>query len=177
MLGQVLETISSHWVSVISALVSLSSALFAIIHRQNELKISWNREVIAWAHSSMRALANAKSEIETLGVTPTDASLLRITDHMAALSASADQGRVFFTNIDGLRPNVLDPLVSAYRLLGDLSRLERSDIINAIDIHRTNFWKRVQGVVDSDWMRKTMMARNDQAGRGAFDYAHPSRDP
>lgn len=176
MISAIMNSIAENWVALGAAFVSLAAAISAASHRRREMRIGWNRELMAWAKDAMLALSEAQMWAPALASMPAEAAQAKAMDVRSRLAASVDQGRLFFENIEGKRPHLLDPLVGVVRLLREYDTHDAHALAAAIDTHRFNFWRRVQGVVDPRWMRKTMQGADVAAGDGADDYATPSRD-
>ncbi len=176
MISAIMNSIAENWVALGAAFVSLAAAISAASHRRREMRIGWNRELMAWAKDAMQALSEAQTFASVLTSLPADIAQAKAMDLRSRLAASVDQGRLFFENIEGKRPHLLDPLVGVVRLLREYDKHDARALVSAIDVHRFNFWRRAQGVVDPRWMRKTMQGADVAAGDGADDYATPSRD-
>ncbi len=172
----IVESVTANWIALGAALVSLAGAVSAGSHRRREMRIGWNRELMAWAKSAMEALCEAQTFAGDFGVMPPEMAHTKATEIRAKLAASVDHGRLFFENIEGKRPHLLDPLVGVVRLMREHNKYDAKTLVNAIDTHRFNFWHRVQKVVDPRWMRRTVQGADATAGAGANDYATPERD-
>lgn len=164
-----------NWVALAAAVVSIVSAIMAASQKRQELRIAWTRDLVSWASASMVALSRAQVEVGALSA---DADgLARSRDIRVHLSAAVDQGRMFFENKQGLRPELLDPLVRAFDLLAateaDPQRYTRDHLLACMHRHRTEFWKMVQAEVQPNWIAEVVQGSTSAAGAGAWDFDQP----
>lgn len=164
------------WLSFGAAGVSVVSALYAARQRRRELRVGFTQEIIDWAKDAMSAMAVAQVYIfEARGRPPQDAMRLELR---ASLSKVVEHGRLFFTNKEGLRPHILDPLMRMYRLLeSDFSDLDDAQLQKVCDRHRRDFCAEVQKVVDPSFIRKVVDLPDSPAGVGANDFRELEAPP
>lgn len=175
---QIARAFVANWIALLAATVSVGSAIIAANQRRQEMRIGWNRELMQWAKEAMSALSDAQEECRRLPTIPAErAEEIRVA-LQKRLSAAVDHGRLFFENIEELRPQILDPLVAVHRMLDtELAQYPKGTLYSILDVHRRNFWKRVQRAIDPRWVRRTIQGPDSKAGQGARDYDNPMPDP
>ena len=169
-------------VGVIIALTQagLAIAVFQFSHRQKLMDRGTQRiiRVHEWGNECIDALAEA-GQFCLLRKTDFEherAYSIRKSELLHKLSALIDRGRLFYTNVDkcqfglekfparrGYRPEILDPVVAAYR-----SVLEMNGTANHASFQRLYRWRGrfvtlLQYEVDPNWLQR---ARHYSNGPG-----------
>lgn len=171
-----------NWVAILAAIISVASAIAASAQTRRQLRVNWNRDVMAWARDAMAAIASAHVEFQ-LHDNALDRRSKECLAMQKAISASVDQGRLFFENTKNKRAAILDPLVYILRLLETEGELFDQPVGQIVAIHRRNFLLRVQKAIDPAWMRATAQVPDTVPGTdrnpgGRFDmHARPDYDP